>query len=224
MADVKPEQNPEIVQLSDGTNIIVPKAGGTFGQMALPVWPNAVQRDTYVAAIDAVVLAGVAGGGAVKLWSLFHSNTSTKTVRIRRIIMSGVVTTASAAAAGHLRLFLNYGINTASAGNTVTPAKPNSASGNAEASFWTSPTITTAAGNLLTQITMATGTGGATVGTTISPNGNPFIFYDWQENGETVPLTLRAGVNEAWTFLFNATWATTAPSITWGGYVIYTEE
>jgi len=202
---------------------IATKAGGTFGQTAIPVWPNAVQRDTYYVVVNGLAVAFTAGGGDKTILSLEHAAGATKTVRVRRILLSGVVTTASAAVAGNLTFKLFTGTAASSAGTTVTPAKANQASGAAEVVAKTAPTITAAGGPNLSLITLGTGAGGAVLGTQIA-QGIPMVIYDWQENGETVPMTLRSGNLESLLLVGNGTWATTAPTITFGIQVILTEE
>jgi hypothetical protein len=193
------------------------------GQNAIPVWPNAVQRDTYSVTMNGIALAVTAGGGDKILFSLEHAGASTKTVRIRRVLVSGVVTTASAAVVGNLRLNIFKGTAASSAGTGVTPTPNNAASPAAEVSVKHTPTIVATTGPLASAMVLATGSGGATVGTLLNV-ASPILLYDSEINEEAVPITLRSANLESVVIAANGSWATTAPTITWGITVILTEE
>jgi hypothetical protein len=202
---------------------VLAKGASTFGQAAIPVWPNAVMRDSYTAVVDGVAIALTAGGGVKHLLSFEHAASATKDVRIRRILIGASVTTASAAVAGQLRLQVWRGTAASTGGTAVTPTAFHPASAAAEVTCKHTPTITAATGPIKSLVTLSTGTAGATVGTAASSN-MPFVLYDWQESGETIPLTLRAGNLDTLTISANGTWATTAPTFTWGITVVFTEE
>jgi hypothetical protein len=220
---VTPDANSSINLNQVGGTAIAAKAASTFGVAAIPVWPNAVQRDTYYVAMNGIAIALTAGGGDKGLLSIEHAGASTKNVRIRRILVSGVVTTASAAVVGVLKLNVFTGTAASSGGTTITAAKANQASAAAEAVSKHTPTIVAAGGPDLCTMVIATGAGGLTVGTALGTS-TPMVLYDWQENGETVPMTLRSGNLESILISANGSWATTAPTITWGITVIFTEE
>lgn len=203
-----------------GATAIVAKAASTFGQAALPVYPNASQRDTYFIIANNLSISMTAGGGDKALLSIEHAGTSTKTVKIRRVIVSGVCTTASAAVAGSL-LFRQYGGTAAStAGTAVTPTKANNASAAAEMTAKTQTTITLDNASRWQHRVLGTGTAGVAVGATFGP----IVCYDWQENGETAPITLRAGQLEAMCVMCNGLWATTGPTFSIDITIIATEE
>jgi hypothetical protein len=220
---VTPDANSSINLNQVGGTAIAAKAASTFGVAAIPVWPNAVQRDTYYVAMNGIAIALTAGGGDKGLLSIEHAGASTKNVRIRRILVSGVVTTASAAVVGVLKLNVFTGTAASSGGTTITAAKANQASAAADAVSKHTPTIVAAGGPDLCTMVIATGAGGLTVGTALGTS-TPMVLYDWQENGETVPMTLRSGNLESILISANGSWATTAPTITWGITVIFTEE
>jgi hypothetical protein len=191
---------------------------GAFGQAAVPVYNNAMRLNTFTAALNAVSSGALVANTSKQVLSIEHAATSTKTVRIRRILISGWVSTASAAAAATIEWRVFYGTAASSAGTVVTVQKTNAASPTPEAAVKSIPTIVAATGPIMgPTVSNATGTAGLVIGTLVPS----YTFYDWQESGETEPLTLRAGQLES---LVLAVQSTSTPTVTIHATIIFTEE
>ena len=165
-------------------------ANGT-GLAAVPVYTNAIQLATYTISARNIATGTLVANTAKAVLSLHHAVSATKTVRVRRLLVSGYQTTALA---GTLDIQITTGTAATTGGSVITPGKRNLADPNAEMIATSLPTITAAVvqDNLpfaVTPTTTATGQGST-------------VLYDWQEAGETKPWTLRAGVLES--FVLNA--------------------
>lgn len=180
---------PANIAAVGGTNVKTIPTNGV-GQAAVPVWANAVQLATYKVVADNIVSGALTANTAKAILSLEHSGTATKTVKIRRISIGGWQTTALA---GVVYLKIMRGTAASSAGTAITPVPMNPATTGAEVTAKSLPTITAATGPLLSMpvgfLTAAANTGFAMV-----------VVYDWQEGGETQPITLRVTTLDALSF------------------------
>jgi hypothetical protein len=185
---------------------------GAAGLPALPVWPNAIQDLTYEASIDNISSGALTANTDKAMFSIEHSGSATKTVKIRRIWLSYSVTTAPAAA--HWVGFRLYrGTAASSAGTAVTPLADLPGDAAAEAVVKTLPTIT-AASRMRSGIM-----GNAASG--VLHTVNMFLLYDWQESGEVKPLTLRAANLDS---LMLAVVSNSTPTVLMFAIIIFTEE
>lgn len=142
--------------------------------------------------------------------SIEHSAASTKTVRIRRITVGGYQT---GAVAGFIYAKVFHGTAASSAGTVQAATKTNEASAAAEAVVKVLPTITAATLKISQPIGGLTATANIGVG--------PVTIYDSTSGADQEPLTLRAGVLEAFSVaLFSTGTNTLLPSVT----IYFTEE
>lgn len=216
--------SPHSVRVSDGTNFLDPRyvsLNGTLispqtvptngsGQAALPVYVNAIQSATYFASARGLATGTLTANTAKSILSFEHAAGSTKTVRIRRIIVAGYQTTALA---GTLDIELTRGSAASSGGTAVTPIAANPADPAADTTVKTLPTITAA--------TVVVNWPFAATPTTAATAQGSTVLYDWQEAGDTKPLTLRAGNLD--TLVLNAI-STAAQAWTLTVAVTFTEE
>lgn len=152
------------------------------GQVALPVYINAQQYATYDVGVRNLATAALTANTAKQILSIEHAATSTKTVRIRRIMVHAIQTTALS---GSFDIQITRGTAASSAGTVVTPVPRKSTDPAAEVVVKSLPTITAAT------IADNIPAGGFAATTTLySP---PVLVYDWQEAGETKPYMLTAG-------------------------------
>lgn len=176
------ETTANCAEVIDPAGFTVAGQTGASQGAALNVNPNAVQKATYVVSADNLSSGALTANTAKAVLSFEHPATATRTVRLRRIFMGAMQTSA---VAGSDRVLIFRGTAASSAGTTVTaqPAVPGATA--AEVVCKSLPTITAATQMLayfgsITTAAANTGFAGA-------------VPYDWQESGETIPLTLRAG-------------------------------
>lgn len=176
---------------------------------ALNVNPNAIQKATYKVALVPTTTGALTANTAKPILSIEHAASATKTVRIRRVLVAAM---QSSAVAGTDEVRLTRGTAASSAGTTVTatPTIPGVVA--AEAVCKTLPTITAATvlSSVVGSLSSAANTGFAAL-----------VVYDWQESGETQPITLRAGSLD--TFVVNMV-STGAKTYTASCTVTFTEE
>ena len=159
---------------------------------------NAIQKATYHVARGPA--SGVAGATVATVANIdkvlltgTHLAAASKTVRIRRIVISAWL----GAAATYLYSVYRVGA-TAPAGGTAVVSRPSLESEAASEMTWNYLT-TTALDTLVTANSLvdiaqpSTATGHAAV-----------TLYDWQESGETKPLIARAGVAEGFAIAVRA--------------------
>jgi hypothetical protein len=152
------------------------------GQVAIPVYVNAQQYATYDVAARNVVTGALTANTAKAIFSLEHALASVKTVRIRRIMIHMLQTTALA---GLIDVEITRGTAASSAGTAVTPQPRKLTDPAAEVVAKSLPTIVAA-----TVADNIPAGGFATTTTLYSP---PALVYDWQESGEMKPYMLVAG-------------------------------
>lgn len=176
----------------------------------LPVDTNAKQLATYIASTAGLASGVLTANTAKPVLSLEHAASATKTVRVRRIIVSGIQTTSLA---GRIDFTITRGTaaSTGGTGTTPAPAVPGTAA--AETTAKTLPTITAA-----TQLLAITT---AIVAAAANTGAAGVIIYDWQDSGQAQPLTLRAGNLDS--LVVNAL-SSAAMNLTMSLTVIFTEE
>jgi hypothetical protein len=170
------------------------------GQAAIPVWINATEMATYEVVAAAISSGALTANTAKQILSLEHAAGATKTVKIRRIIISGVVTTGAATASIEFRMF--RGTAASSAGTAITPQPVLPGTSAAEAVAKSLPTMTAAT-------VLRTAVLGYMVAATTQAFG-PWVFYDWQEGGEVQPFTLRSANLDTLALSIQSTGAITA--------------
>ncbi len=194
----------------------------TYGS-ALNVNTNALQLATYhvnrspqagVAPSAPATPAMVANTPKIMLTG-WHAASSTKTVRIRRIRIS------AAFAQTVTYVYEVYRTNVAPTGGTTVVSRPSDSADPASDTSWmfqSTVAITTQLvdGSLVDQAVIATN---GAMG--IAAGHGEIVLYDWQENGQTKPLTMRAGVLEGFCITVKST-GTGAPDSVIN--VTYTEE
>jgi hypothetical protein len=193
-------------------NAIVQKAipAGGAGQLAIPVWTNAIQNASYV--IGAAPVSGALTAATRKdVLSLWHAAAATKTVKIRGILVGGYQTTALA---GTVNVNLYRGTAAPVGGAAVTPAPTNPATAGAEVSCVTVPTSITAA-------TLLIATTPATLPATANTGWASVWLYQWTDSSDMQPFTLRAGSLDA---LSLAVQSTAAQNLTLSVCILLTEE
>lgn len=179
----------------------------------LSVTINGSQLATYTAKLNTVATGVLTANSASNFMSFEHAATATKTVKIRRIIISGYTVTT---VASPVTFQLQRGTAASTGGTTVVTAPTNPATSAAEVTVKSSPSLAIVAGGaILFSETLAS------VTTTANSLIPPFVFYDWQEGGETAPLTLRAGVLDT---LVLSILCTGAVNATLNVSVVFTEE
>lgn len=147
------------------------------------------------------------------LLSMDHSFASTKTVRIKKITVSGFINTAGAAA-GSFLWRLARGTAQASAGVVLTPILNNARVPAAEVTCRVLPTI----GSLGSQFGHHYNWAPAAAGP--FTNAIPQVLYQWIP-GETEELVLRAGIVEALVVIIDAA---STPNISFALIIEFTEE
>lgn len=203
------ETNADIADVTNPANLSGALNTGSQGG-ALNVNPNAIQKATFLASVGAVQSGALVANTRKDMFSIEHAAASTKTARIRRIQVSGLQTTALA---GTMQLYLFRGTAATSAGTTFTPAPSVPGATAADTVCKSVPTLTAA-----TQLIQRTP---AIVAATTGTGYADFLLYDWQEVGETIPLTLRAGNLDAYSIAIQSS---VAHNITMSVVIIFTEE
>lgn len=203
-----------VVPASDWLTEAVPSGG--FGNPALRVFVNSLRKATYYVPIRGISSGALVANTLKQMISLEHALASTKNARIRRIIVTGVVSAAGGAVLSDLALVLTSGTAASSAGTVVTPGKANAAQTAADTVVKTLPTIV-AAGVGTTMPLLQSAAAGLTIGTLIPRT----IVYDWSEGGSVEPFTLRAGVLEG--FCLNLI-STSTPTVLLNCEIEFTEE
>jgi hypothetical protein len=184
--------------------------GGT-GQTAIPVYSNAVQLATYTIVVDSVATGALTANTRKDVLSIEHAVSATKTVKIRRIQVGGFQTTALVGTV-YCKIFRGTAATSAGTTQTATPANPGT--GAAELVAKTLPTITAA--------TLVYTNSVGFISAATAQTGFPMIpVYDWQEEGETQPLQLRAANLDT---LVIAIYSNVAHNLTLQISVIATEE
>lgn len=163
---------------------------GGLGLAAIPVTHNAIQLLTYTYGVRVLATGTLTASTAKALFSIEHAATSTKTVKIRRILVSGRQTTALA---GSLDIQVTRGTAASTAGTAITAGLRSAGDAAAECVVKTLPTITAASIQDYLPLTAAPSAVAQAVPQT--------TIFDWQEGGETKAWTLRAGILE--TLVFN---------------------
>jgi hypothetical protein len=153
------------------------------GAFAIPVWPNALQLLTYTFPIRNLVTGALTANTVKALVSLEVAAVGTKTVKIRRLIVSGYQTTALA---GTFDIQLQRGSAASSAGTAVTAGVRVTGDAAPGTVVKTLPTIVAA--TVLDVLPCAA------TPTTAATGFGATVLYDWQESGETKPWTLKPGV------------------------------
>ncbi len=145
----------------------------------------------------------------------WHAASSTKTVRIRRIRISAVL-------GGQVSyIYEVYRTNTAPTGGTTVVSRPSDSSDPASDTSWMYQS-TVAIGTQLVDGSLLDQAVLGEPGSMGSGSGhNEIILYDWQENGQTKPLTIRAGVLEGFCITVKTPGLTAPDAII---NVTYTEE
>lgn len=152
------------------------------GQVAIPVYVNAQQYATYDVSARNLASGVLTANTAKAVLSFEHGAASTKTVRIRRIMVHMIQVTALS---GLVDVQITRGTAASSAGTAVTPQARRLTDPAAEVVVKSLPTIVAA--SVADNIPAG---GFATTTTLYSP---PVLIYDWQEAGETKPYLLVAG-------------------------------
>jgi hypothetical protein len=199
-----------VAEVTDPANITGALSGGSQGA-ALNVNPNAIQKPTFLATLSSVATGALTAATAKPVLTLHHAATATKTVRIRRIVMGAMQTTLLA---GSDTVVITRGTAAPTGGGAVTPVPAVPGATAAETTVTSLPTSITAATTVLAQI-------GAITAATANTGFASFVVYDWQESGETIPLTLRAGSLDA--IVINLL-SSAAKNYTTSVTVIFTEE
>lgn len=170
----------EVVTLHPSIFKAVP-AGGT-GVAALPVWANAIQLATYTYGARGIATGALTANTAKQVLSLEVAATNTKTVKVRRIIVSGV---QSALLAGTLDIQVTRGTAASTLGTAVTAGARVAADAAPQTVVKTLPTIVAAAAVDVLPF--------AANGAAAASAQPATVLYDWQEGGETKPWTLVPG-------------------------------
>jgi hypothetical protein len=183
---------------------------GADGQVAIPVYVNSQQYLTYDVGARNIATGALTANTAKQVLSIEHSGTATKTVRIRRIMVHMIQTTALS---GSVDIQITRGTAASSAGTVVTAVPRKSTDAAAEAVIKSLPTITAA-----TVADNIPAGGFATTTTLYSP---PVLIFDWQEASETKPYLLTAGALQS--IVINVI-STAALNLTMTVSVDFTEE
>jgi hypothetical protein len=191
------------------TGKAVPSGGA--GQTAIPVYSNAIQLATYTIVADSIASGALTANTRKDVLSIEHGAGATKTVKIRRIQVGGFQTTALVGTV-YCKIFRGTAATSAGTGQTPTPTNPGTAA--AEMVAKTLPTITAA--------TLVYTNSVGFISAATAQTGFPMIaVYDWQEEGETQPLQLRAANLDT---LVIAIYSNVAHNLTLQISVIATEE
>jgi hypothetical protein len=200
-------------KLTDGTLTLTLKAlpTGGSGLTAVPVYTNAIQAPTYTSSARAVVTGALVANTAKQIIS-FEKTNAAKTVKIRRIIVSGYQSTALA---GLLEFQLNRGSAASSGGTAATVNGGPRVNGDAATICTLKSLPTIVAATLVDTIP-------GFVTPTAVATGFPFTpIFDWQEAGETKPWTLVSGSIDS---LVLSVISTAAQNWTLSFHIVYTEE
>lgn len=181
------------------------------GQAAIPTYTNAIQLATYKVMADSIASGALVANTRKDILSLEHAASATKTVKIRRVRIGGFQTTALV---GTVYAKIFRGTAASSGGTATTPQPANPATTAAEVTCKTLPTITAAT-------LLDTGTVGFLSAATAQTGFIDLILYDWQEAGETQPLTLRSGTLDT---IVIAIYSNVAHNLTLQITVTFTEE
>lgn len=191
---------------------------------ALNVNPNAIQKATYKVGYLRTTGPAYAAGTIQWHLSLHHLVGSTKTVRIRRITYSHMVPPVATTGVA-IRMELHW--------TSGTPTGTAHAAGVASATQSYKPCDGRTGAGEATVLDIPTITSGGILNTALIPStapaqhgGGSGVLYDWQEGGETMPITLRAGVLEGIAIgaISTATVAATANINTIAIEITFTEE
>ncbi len=185
--------------------------GGTQG-MGLNVNPNAIQKATYIATAD-VVTGALTANTRKDILVIQHAATAVRNVRIRRIII-GALHGAAPGAVHTMTAKVFRGTALSTAGTALVPVPTNPASAAAETNVQTLPSITAATQVVSYSI-------GSPAAVTAGLGVSSQTVYDWQESGETIPISLRAGVLDT---VVLAIQSTSTPNLTCQIVVVFTEE
>lgn len=177
---------------------------------ALNVNTSAIQKATYIASFGNVASGTLTANTAKAMFSIYHAATATRTVRIRRINVGGIQTTG---VAGSVTLQLYRGTAASSGGTGLTAQPYNPGTPAAEATCTQVPTITAA--------TLLLSRTAAILPATANTGFADFPLVDFQEAGEMIPFTLRAGSADSLVVSLNASGAM---GITTSIAVAFTEE
>lgn len=185
---------------------------GGSGQAAIPTNTNAIQMATYLAVMNRVASTALVANTLKAMMSFEHAGSSTKTVKIRSIIVSGYATTA---VAGTFEVYVIRGTAASSAGTAVTPAPANPATAACECVVKTIPTIVSGGATLVGSI------GDAAPAVANSTVAKSLMVYNWIDSGQQIPLTLRSGNLDTLTIWIEST---AAINVTLVITVTFTEE
>lgn len=187
---VFPWREPRVTDPNAIANAQQYAASAKTAGAALNVNTNAVQLATYKLTMKPSAAALTANTLSLRC-SLHHLATSTKTVRIRRIEVTGLMTAVAEASQIEVHRVTAAPIGTAVIAGTYTVAgsyvPTNPADPNPEATALNSLTTATSIG-LLTHGFLTTG--GAAL------HGGGETIYDYDADSQMKPITLRAGVLE----------------------------
>ena len=198
-------QRIKLIYGADGVN-----AGDVAAANPLPVDLNSTYDATYIIPINRLVNTALAANTTRQQLSLEHAASAVKTLRIRKIHLGALNTTA---VAGDLRVFVDYGTAASTAGTAITPQPASAGTAAAEITAKTLPTITAATTKFVAYIGSAAATANTSiVGVTV---------YDWYPGSHETPLTIRAGVLESLVIGIQS-FGLNVYHVT--GYVIVTEE
>jgi hypothetical protein len=204
-----------VVQLSPNSLVESVPSGG-FGNTALRVFVNAIRKATYYASARNISTGALVANTNKAVLSLDHANTSTKTVRIRCITVSGIVSTAGGAAISDVAFAFTRGTAQNTGGGAVTPGLANAAQAAADTTVKSLPTIVAATAISTTGVIWAPAAGLA-AGTLLPRT----VIYDWSEAGSVEPLIIRSGQTES--IVINII-STNTPTLSLSLDVEFTEE
>lgn len=194
-----------------GTPELRPVPVGGSGVPALPVNINANQCRTYTSACRAVATGTLTAGTAKQIFS-FEKTNAAVTVKVRRIIISGVCTTA---VAGVLDIQLSRGTAASTGGTAAT------VNGGPRVTGDTATVCTMKSLPTITAATVVDVIPFAGVPATTALAVNETVLYDWQEGGDTKPWTLVSGSIDS---LVLSALSSAAQAWTLSCQIIYTEE
>lgn len=167
-------------------------------------------KATYIIPINRLINTALVANTTRQQLSIEHAVSATKTVRIKKIHLGALNTTA---VAGDLRVFVDSGTAASSAGTILTAQPTVPAITAAEAVAKTLPTIVAATTKFV-----------AFVGSAVATANTPIVgqtVYEWFPGSEETPLTLRAGFLDSLVIGIQS-FAANVYHVT--GYVIITEE
>jgi hypothetical protein len=183
-------------------------ASGVTRPLAVDI--NSYQLLSYDVSARNIVSGALVANTAKAIFSMEHALASTKTVKIRRIMVHFFQTSALS---GSIEIQLMSGTAASSAGTAVTPTARKPTDAAAEVTVKTLPTIVAAT---VRDIIPAGGFASTTA--LYSP---PVVVYDWQEGSSVKPLELTAGALQS--LVINVI-STAAHNLTMTVSVDFTEE